>query len=274
MSTASNPPAASAPAPAAAANPAATTYTEAEFNAAVERARTEERTKITAELDTARAEVKTLTDKLATQGTELTTLKNTAETLQKAVKTDGNIDVSKLIEEVSERVAKSASNASATKVTELETRVTTLTQELKKKELSEFRTKAIAAAGGTEALIPELVQGNTEEEINASVTRSKNIFDQTKAKIASTTAPLPVAGTDPTKPAAVAAPAAAAPVAAAAAPALAAGQVPPAPEPSPENNPTGIRPVNTSRVAPAQWKDQRAEAMRKLEGRYAAAGSA
>lgn len=273
MSTASKTdPAASAPAPAAAANPAATTYTEAQFTEAVERARTEERSKITTELETARAENKTLTDKLAAQGIELTTLKNTAETLQKAVKTDGNIDVSKLIEEVSERVAKSASNASATKVTELETRVTTLTQELKKKELSEFRTKAIAAAGGTEALIPELVQGNTEEEITASVTRSKNIFDQTKAKIASTTAPLPIAGADPTKPAAAAAPAAVAPVAAAA-PALAPGQVPPSPDPSPESNPTGIRPVNTSRVAPAQWKEQRAEAMRKLEGRYAAAGS-
>jgi Skp family chaperone for outer membrane proteins len=268
MSTASNPPAASAPA-STGAIPPATTYTEAQFTEAVERARTEERSKIATELEAARKEVTTLTEKLASQTTELSTLRNTAETLQKSVKTDGKIDVSKLIEEVSDRVARTASSAAASKMAELETRVATLSQELKAKQLSEFRAKAISDAGGVDALIPELVRGNTEEEITASVTESKTIFDKTKAKFAPTTAPV-LPGNE-AKPGATtpAAPAAGATAPVAAAPAAA--TVPPVPEASPEQNPTGIRPVTTTpRVPPGEWKNRRQEAMRALEGRYAA----
>lgn len=267
MSTTPTPPSTTAPATGASDT---TTYTHTQFTEAVERARTEERGRINVELENARKEANTLKDQITSQTTELTTLRNNVETFKKAAQANGNVDVAKLIEEVSDRVSKAATAASQSRMSELETNVTKLTQQLKTKELSEFRTKAIADAGGADVLIPELVRGNTEEEIRASVTESKSIFDRNKARFApSTTLPpvVPATAGEPAKPGAFTAPVVAAP---------AATTLPPVLAPSPEQNPTGIRPMTNSgtRVNPRDWKGQREAAMRGLEGRYAAPGSA
>lgn len=247
-------------------SPAVTVITQADLTTAVEAARKEEKDKLYGEIETLKAQnAKFSSDKLAvdqqlaTLTQEHATLKATAETLVKAKKSDGTIDVQKLIEEVTDRVAKGAETSYSKTVTELQNQVSALNGQLKSRELKEVRERLIVDAGGVDSLIPELVQGNTEEEIKASVASSKAIFDRAKSRFSPNTAQ-PPAGT-PSAPAPISQPATA--------PAIAPLPLIDAMAPIDPSAPA-MRQVS-SRQDPKQWASNRAATLQSLSGRYASA---
>lgn len=162
----------------------------AELHKAIEKARMEERTNLRTKIEAAEIAankanelVKTLTaDKAALEAT-VAKLTDQLNALKTGIKQDGGVDIESAI-------ASAVSAALQRQGTDLQATVETLKQDLarergarEKAELEQARSRMIADAGGPQALIPELVQGQTIEELQQSIERSKSVFARTVAGV-------------------------------------------------------------------------------------------
>lgn len=223
-----------------------------DHTAALEKVRKDEKDKLYADLQAARSQVETLTQKVTALEGENTNLKTTVESTKASVSADGKtIDVAKLVSEVSERAAKSVAQNAQIQIEQLTSKLTEVQGQLNATKVKELRERLIAEAGGPDAIIPELVKGNTEEELKASIAESKGILDRQKARFGVTANP-PAAG--PTD--GVTAPTSIPPV-----------------NPAPiDTGSTTLRPLpsqsNGSRVSPNEWKQVREQKLAAAAGRY------
>lgn len=154
-------------------------------HAAIEKARLEERNKLQGQLldakgqlDAARGKVDELTVAQASLQEQLTALKTTYEALKAGTKADGGVDVEKAIQSAVDAALGRQGPALQTEISELRGQLDAERKLRVVAEATQLRQTLIAAAGGTAALIPELVSGQTREEIEASIANSKAIFER------------------------------------------------------------------------------------------------
>lgn len=247
--------------------PAETTIKLADHQAALERVRQEEKAKLYPDLDSARKQVEALTSENTTLKSRVTTLETSVEALNTARDGSGKIDVKKLVEEVTIRAAKTVADGAQTQIATLQTQVNELQNERNTLRLEKTREKLIAEAGGPDAVIPELVRGNTEAELRSSIAESKKILDAAMARRGITTQP-PVPGT-PVNGQPLASPNVLPSVNGTA---LLPASVPPM-TPAPVDTGSGtLRPLTEpgsgTRMSPTEWKAVREARLAAAQGRY------
>ncbi len=157
--------------------------TKASHEAALNKARQDEKDKqfakiqeLQTKLDAATAETTTLKD-------SVTKLTNDLATLKASMKTDGNVNVEKLMEEVIAKTRTTVEGETAAKMAEMQKQLDELSTENTSVKVEKLRSRLIAEAGGENALIVELVSGNNEESIKTSIAAAKAAFDRIKGKI-------------------------------------------------------------------------------------------
>lgn len=220
-----------------------------EVIAAIERARREEKTKLYADIEGLNARLASLEKDNVALRAENARLTTVSKALESSVK-DGQINVPKLVEELTERVTATVASSETARITKLQQELADVTTRLRTKEMTELREKLIRDAGGENVLIPELVRGNTEEELRASVAESKDIFTRNIARFAPhTPAPQNPAGPQPQ-------PTAPSPV----------PTLPPALPTAPSDNATPS--ASPTRVSPAEWRSRRTTALAEAATRY------
>jgi len=163
--------------------PTPTGITQDDLHKAIEKARLEEREKLRTQLETAEAsakEAKELKAKVASMTDQITQLTDKVASLTAGKTASGGVDVEKAIETAVNatvaRMEKEYSGQIQALRGELETEKVTR----QKLTVEQRRAQMIAAAG--DALIPELVTGSNEEELKASIEKSKEIYQRTVAK--------------------------------------------------------------------------------------------
>lgn len=87
----------------------------------------------------------------------------------------GSVDLKALVTEVSTKLKKNFEQISAEERQTNETRFAALEKENKQFRLEKVKADAIREAGGTDAVIEQLITGSTPEEIRASVEESKKV---------------------------------------------------------------------------------------------------
>lgn len=227
-----------------------------DHTAALEKVRKDEKDKLYSDLQAARSQVDDLAKKVTALEGENATLKTTVESTKASVSADGKtIDVAKLVAEVSERAAKSVAQNAQVQIEQLTSKLTEVQGQLNATKVKELRERLISEAGGPDAIIPELVKGNTEEELKASIAESKSILDRQKARFGVTANPT------------------------AAGPTTNFTQAPVAPSEVPPVNPapidtgsTTLRAIpsqsNGTRLSPTEWKQVREQKLAAAAGRY------
>jgi hypothetical protein len=163
-----NPPAAGGTTPAA--QPAG--ITEEALKAAIEKARLEERNKLRADLEAKQKSVDENAAKLAEMQKTVDTLNATMDSLKTAKTSDGTVDVSKLLSEITEKVS-----------TPYSKELQDLKQQLNTLQLERLKGQLIQEAGGPSSLVMELIGGSSEAEIRASIEKSKSAYAALEAKI-------------------------------------------------------------------------------------------
>ena len=182
----SNPPANTPP-------PGPGAITPEQLHQAIEKARLEEREKLRNQLNTAEEQVKTLKAEVESTKSQLTDTLNKVtklttdyETLKNSIKPDGQVDVeaaiSRAVKATSDKLAADYGAQLSSLRSELESERTTRTR----LSLDQRRMQMIQEAGGDSALIPELVTGSNEQELSASIERSKQVYQRTVAKVGGT----------------------------------------------------------------------------------------
>jgi hypothetical protein len=171
------------PTPPAPAVPPAAITPEA-LHAAIEKARNEERTKLRGELETAQNAVKAEQEKVVTLTKANQQLTADLQALKASV-TDGKVDVEKLVAEITSATKREVEG----KLAGLEEQVRTERVAREKMSLEQLRMRLIAQAGGEAALIPSMVQGNSEQELVEAVNRSKAEFDRIRGIVGGTQTP-------------------------------------------------------------------------------------
>ena len=137
----------------------------------MDKARTEEKNKLYGDLTAAQTKATEAEKRVVDLTAQLQVLKASVK--------DGGIDTAALVKEVTD-----ASRAHAqSEIAALQAKISELEKKNTESDLMNFRRQKIAEAGGEDTLIPALVHGNTKEEIEASVTRAKAVFEQTKAQV-------------------------------------------------------------------------------------------
>lgn len=158
------------------------TMTDADLNLLRDKVRMEERGKLATRIDQLEAteiayhEMKA---RLTTLEAETVPLREEVETLRKSVSTDKKLDVQKLIEEVRANAVASLQATTEQRISELSRQLETLTTENRRLALSSYKARRIAeeqAAGAK--FILELVHGDTETEIDASITQAKQVYSK------------------------------------------------------------------------------------------------
>jgi hypothetical protein len=154
-------------------------YSEAQYKAAIEKARLEERTKLREQVDSGKessAQLKEAREEIAKLKGDLKTVTDSLTAIQNAKSKDGDVDVAKVIAEVTEKVGK-----------EYETRLggelQTLRSNLNALQLKDLKIQLIEEAGGPGKLILAMVDGKTEDELRASIERSKTAYQEVESRI-------------------------------------------------------------------------------------------
>jgi DNA repair exonuclease SbcCD ATPase subunit len=158
----------------AAAAPAATGVTQEQLQAAIEKARLEERTKLRADIETAEANATALQTRVKELEAENQKLTADLQTLKSAQKPDGGFDAAKLMEETAQRVRSELQGT----INELSSQIEEERGVRQRLTLEQLRAKLIQANGGENALIPSLVTGTNEAELIASIQASKAEFNR------------------------------------------------------------------------------------------------
>lgn len=159
-----------------------------ELTKAIEKARLEERKKLTDQITTLTTQVASLTEQIAALTAEKTkldtdfgALKTAHEALKAGTKADGGVDVEKAIQAA---VTAALSKQGPALQQEIQTLRGELEQERQLRQAAELertRARIIEEAGGPSVLIAELVTGTTEEELKASAANSKGILERAVA---------------------------------------------------------------------------------------------
>ena len=157
-----------------------------ELKGAIEAARLDERkklsdqvTQLTASLEALKGQVATISAEKTAAENAILELKTTHEALKSSMSVEGKLDVEKAI---SSAVGSALSRQGPVLQGEIEKLRLALEAETKKREAAELaqaRALIIEEMGGNKVLIPELVSGNTVEELKASAERSKGIMTRT-----------------------------------------------------------------------------------------------
>jgi hypothetical protein len=157
----------------------------AAIQAAMDKARSEERTKLQGVITQLEGTVARLNGEVATLSGERDTLsasvnKLTDEmaALKAGLKADGGIDPVKLLEETSTRVRNELEKVHSARLAELENSLNEEKAHRQNLAVEQLRTRLIKASGGEDSMIVELVTGSTEAEILASIDRSKGAFSR------------------------------------------------------------------------------------------------
>lgn len=170
--------------------PAAPVFTEEQVTQRVEAARQEEKKKLYGDIDSLTKRLSVLEPESArAQQLEAQLAEKTAalEAIAKARSENGNIDITKVIEETTERVRKASLSERAQEIEELRANQQNLREEIRKKELAAVRSQLLASYG--DEIIPSLVVGNDEESLRASATASHEQYKAIAARTASRQAP-------------------------------------------------------------------------------------
>lgn len=149
-------------------------YTAAELHAACEKARREERQAQDARGETDRVSTRKLRKRLARVEGEL-------EALQESTKT-GKLDPRKLADRLFAKWEEKHEGTSSEEASELKLQVDKLEKEVKKSRMQRLRAKLIAENGGEDAMIVEMVRGETKEELKASIKKAVDAFDRYATK--------------------------------------------------------------------------------------------
>jgi hypothetical protein len=178
--------------PAAPAAPVSTGITQEALIAAIEKARSEEKSKLFDKISALEADVRRLGGASEAKDSEIKKLAdanrefaNTIQALTKATSTDGKTDTLKAIEEVTKQLKTQfeASLVSAVSAKEKETneRLAQLEKQNNQFSLERARTQIISELGGPDAVIDAMITGNTAEEIRTSALKSAEIRKQVLA---------------------------------------------------------------------------------------------
>jgi len=143
------------------------------INDIANKVRTEEKNKLYAELESQKKAAKTAEEKAELLAKQQEALQKQLEEATKSGKKDGKeSEEAKLLREQLEKLA--------TEKKDIENNFnsfrTEITTKLEQERLATLKANLIASAGGK--IIPELVSGNTEEEIKLSVERAKQRFTE------------------------------------------------------------------------------------------------
>lgn len=165
-----------------------TTYTDAEVSQRVEAARRDEKAKLYEELnglrknkdslstdfESSKTQVQTLTDDCEKATKALAELQSQHDALVAAQKENGSVDTEKLIKEITQSIRKEYEDTQGKTTLQLQKELSDLREAKRHSDLAAYRTEKIQAAGGT--LISELVRGNSEDEIDRSVTEAQEAY--------------------------------------------------------------------------------------------------
>lgn len=152
----------------------------------IEKARMEERTKLQALIADKEKQLTEATAKTAQSAKELQDAQDKIKQLEKITKEagDGKLpDISKVIDETVDKLTKLHEKTMAETKAEYEAKLRDLSGNVTKMEIDRYREKKIAEAGGEDALILGLVQGDTKEEIDNSIQVAKSEFERIAAKL-------------------------------------------------------------------------------------------
>lgn len=179
----------------------AATLTSEQLHAAIEKARLDERTKLRTELDTLTTKATQAEELSKTEAARVEALELKLKALEAGL-VEGDkgktVDVGKAIEQATNALAERMSKENGKKLEEMNKRLQELQAEAATLKRRELRDSLINAAGGQTALIPELVKGETEEEIKQSIEQSKAIFARTVQRAGSGNASQNTAANDGT----------------------------------------------------------------------------
>lgn len=153
--------------------------------AAIEKARLEERTKLQGQitdLTTAAASLKEQVGALTAANEKLTNefgaLQTAYEALKAGAKPDGGVDIEKAIQTAVNAALGRQGPALQAEIATLRKQLEEESNKRQKAELSQLRARMINEAGGAAVLIPELVVGNTEQELRESLENSKAVMQR------------------------------------------------------------------------------------------------
>ncbi len=170
-------------APAAPAAPPAGFISQADSNAAIEKARTQEKDKLYPEIERLTNLNKTNEGIVAGLKAEMLALQGKLDAIKLAAPDGKQVDVPALIADVAKRTEEAMRSTYEPRLQALDSSVRETNGRLRTAELDKYRVLKIAEAGGENALIPSLIRGNTEAEIDASIADSKATFDGIKQRI-------------------------------------------------------------------------------------------
>lgn len=156
--------------------------------AAIEKARLEERKKLSDQLttlttavETLKGQVATLTQEKQSIAKELGDLQTAHEALKAGTKPEGGIDVEKAIQTAVNAALSKQGPVLQQEIANLRTELDQERQKRQAAELAQTRARVVEEFGGASVLIPELVTGNSEEELRQSAERSKSIMARSLA---------------------------------------------------------------------------------------------
>lgn len=155
------------------------------LSAAIEKARLEERTKLQGQITdlTTKAasfqeQVTALAAEKARLETELGALQTTHEALKAGAKPEGGVDIEKAIQTAVTAALGRQGPALQAEIATLRKQLEEESNKRQKAELAQLRARLINEAGGATVLIPELVVGNTEQELLDSLEHSKQVMQR------------------------------------------------------------------------------------------------
>jgi hypothetical protein len=149
----------------------------------IEKARQEEKTKLYERITDLETENKGLKEGVSQKDSQLESLKLEVEVLKKSIKTEGSLDIQKLMEEVSTRAAEALKKQYDEALKKQTERIKALEKTNREFELGQLKTRLIQEAGGENAMVVALVNGDSEEALHASIDRAKQEYQKIVASV-------------------------------------------------------------------------------------------
>lgn len=156
-------------------------FSQEQLHAAIEKARLEERTKIRGALEAAEQSAKDFSAKLKTAEQTISDLTGKVKAYEAAATATGVTDVKKLVEEAAKAGADAVKAQYDAKFQALETDLTNERTTRQKLTIEQRRNALIATANGR--IIPQLVRGDTEEELLRTFEEAKQAFEGAVAQV-------------------------------------------------------------------------------------------
>ena len=155
---------------------------DTDHKAALQKVRDEERTKVYSEFEELKKQItslvtekETLTNTVTEKDGKIQEVSDSLEAVKASQKSDGKVDMSKLIEEVTGKQKAAFDKQLSDLRSSNDSKIEQLQADNSKLELERYKEKAIAAAG--DRIVKALVSGSSKEEIDASVERAKAEFE-------------------------------------------------------------------------------------------------